>query len=82
MANLAEQLIDKCINEQLTFTVLKENSLTGYAMFVGTFDTEEKAVSYAKKQAARSRSFITFTLHTGTPKQPVEPIPGQEYGGS
>ena len=65
----------------LKFTVLVENKMLGTSRYIGTFESEEAARTYRDEQAARSRSFASFEIWTGTPDRPGKPIEGSRVTG-
>ena len=64
------------------FTVEILNNMLKRRDYRGFFDSEAEAVGYAKKEAGRSRKFATFTVYTGTPKNPGKAVKGHEYKGT
>lgn len=56
-----------------TYTVNVTNSARGTMRLVGTFDDEVAAETYAVEQAALSRTFVSYEVWTGTPRQPGRP---------
>ena len=55
------------------YTELVENAVLGTSRFVGTFSDRIAAETYAASEALRSRKFASFTVWTGTPRQPRKP---------
>lgn len=55
------------------YTVNVMNGTLGTARFVGTFDDKVAAETYAVEQAPRSRTFVSYEVWTGTPRQPGRP---------
>lgn len=55
------------------YTVRVSNSALGTSRFVGTFDDQIEAETYAASEASRSRPFVSFEVWTGTARQPTRP---------
>lgn len=53
-----------------TYTVGYVNEALQKGHWIGTFNTEDEARDYARDQASRSRSFVTYQVYRGTPKNP------------
>lgn len=66
----------------MKFTVWIANTVTGAARYCGVFGTEEEAVQYAMREAARSRKFAKFEVWRGTPRQPLAPVKGRVFEGT
>jgi hypothetical protein len=62
----------------MTYTVCYRNDLARSGGYRGTFQTEGAALDYARKEAARSRSFASYEVWSGTPRQPIDPVKGLE----
>ena len=56
-----------------TFTVQVINESIGSARATGTWETQEAAEDYARREAARSRKFAVFEVWTGNPRNLNEP---------
>jgi hypothetical protein len=54
-----------------SYTVRVVNEALGKDHFTGSFDSIANALTYAEKQAQRSRSFVTFQVWCGTPRNPL-----------
>lgn len=57
----------------MKYTVNVINGLLGKAHFVGTFNDPLDAEAYAVREAARTRTFVSYEVWTGTPLQPGRP---------
>jgi len=55
------------------YTVNVVNSMLGTSRFVGTFDDKVAAETYAASEAARTRTFVSYEVWTGTQRQPGRP---------
>lgn len=55
------------------YTVNVRNGMLGTSRFVGTFDDKIAAETYAVSEAARTRTFVSYEVWTGTPQKPVRP---------
>lgn len=66
----------------MSFTVLVENTCLGRSHFVGTFETEEEAASYAEDQANRTRKFMQYEVYSGTPRGRNQPTNGKKFLGT
>ena len=60
---------DRYASRPDTWTVIVVNEALQSGHAVGTFGTPEAADAYAQDQAARSRSFSTYQVAKGTPKE-------------
>jgi hypothetical protein len=60
----------------MTYTVMIGNKMLNRSHCRGTFASLEEAQTFAAKEAARSRSFCTFQVYIGTPRNPVQPAKG------
>ena len=56
------------------YTTLVSNETLGTSRFVGTFEDQAAAQTYAEVEAARSRRFATWEVWTGTPRSPGKPV--------
>jgi hypothetical protein len=65
----------------MTFTVVTKNELLRNGHASGTYDTVEAAKAAAEKLAARSRSFCTFEVWEGTPRNLIGPVPKLHFRG-
>jgi hypothetical protein len=55
------------------YTVLVRNGALGTSRYVGTFDDQIAAETYAASEAARTRKFVSYEVWSGTPKNPRKP---------
>lgn len=59
----------------MTYTVQEGNELSLSApKYRGTFQTKEDAMIYIAERVDRVRSFATFVIYTGTPRNPGSAI--------
>lgn len=66
----------------MTFTVMIANSMLNRTHYQGTFATLDEANAFAQQQAARSRTFCTFAVYKGTPRNPIVAVDGTEIKGA
>lgn len=65
----------------MRYTTLNRNEVLGTSRFIGTFETLDEARDYAKLQASRVRSFATYEVYHGTPKNPGDKVPDTFFRG-
>ena len=65
----------------MTYTVQWRNDALRSGGYRGTFETVEGAREYLLSQVKRSRSFASFQVYTGNPRNPGSPV-GFEFRGT